>query len=62
VVKAINFQTSDYQTFVTGYIQQSIISSLVNRLIVQSLLPILMMKMSEKKKSQANVKLSADQV
>ena len=62
MVKAINFQTSDYQTFVTGYIQQSIISSLVNRLIVQSLLPILMMKMSEKKKSQANVKLSADQV
>lgn len=58
----MNFQTISYVAFVFGYIQQSIISSMVNRLLVQSLLPLFQMKLAERKRGNSNVKLNADEV
>lgn len=58
----MNFQTISYVAFVFGYIQQSIISSMVNRLLVQSLLPLFQMKLAERKRAYSNVKLNADEV
>jgi hypothetical protein len=61
-MKAVNFQTKNFVSFVQGYIIQSIVNSLVNRLIVQSLMPMFLMQMAQKKRENSNVKLSNDEV
>jgi hypothetical protein len=62
IVKALNFQTKDFISFLTGYIQESIISSLVNRLIVQSLLPVYLMNRSEQRRANLKAQLKAEEV
>jgi hypothetical protein len=62
IVKAMNFRTTDFTSFIIGYIQQSIISSLLNRLLVQSLLPIYLMKRGEKRRANLKAQLKAEDV
>jgi hypothetical protein len=60
--KALNFQTKNFVSFLIGYIQESIISSLVNRLLVQSLLPVFLMKRSEQKRANLKADLRSEEV
>jgi hypothetical protein len=62
IVKALNFQTKNFISFLIGYIQDSIISTLVNRLIVQSLLPVFLMRRSEKKRANLKAELQSEEV
>ncbi len=62
IIKAINFQTKDFKSFLIGYITQVVVDSLVQRLIVQSLLPIILMRMNEKKRKNLKAALTAEEV
>ena len=60
IIKSIQFQTNDFLSFIMGYLQSSVLSSLVQRLLLQSILPIFQMKWEDHKKKDQNLRLRAE--
>ena len=60
MIKVMQFQISDFITFLSGYLQSSVLSSLVNRLVLQSLLPLFRMRLEDHQKKEQNIIFNAE--